>query len=223
MAITEPTIKRLWGAAAGRCAYPGCQAECLSFVRPDAPIVVGEMAHVIAKRPAGPRGGESPGSDEYANLVLLCPTHHRLVDKAPEGTYPEEELHRWKEAHEEHVRSSLESPHFEDRDQLNAYVQPLLDENHMCWRTYGPEGTVAAGNANSGAGGVWPFRKLALIIPNNRRICNAVLSARTLLTSAEYRRFCEFREHAEGFELAAHEPIEDIPRFPQAFGELFGD
>jgi hypothetical protein len=223
MAISEATIKQLWGAAAGRCAYPGCQVECLSFLGTNAPVVIGEMAHVIAKSTGGPRGGKVAGSDEYPNLVLLCPTHHTLVDKAPEGQFPVEELHRWKQVHEENVRRSLQSPHFDDRASLDAYVKPFLLENHACWRTYGPEGTVADRNANSSTGLVWPYRKLALIIPNNRRIINAVIGARHLLTTEEYLIFCEFQEHAEGFELAAREPIEDIPRFPQPFGEIFGD
>lgn len=50
-------------------------------------VLVGEEAHIVAKSPDGARG-ESPLSpeqrDEYSNLILLCPTDHALIDKAPE-------------------------------------------------------------------------------------------------------------------------------------------
>ena len=116
MAISEKDLKRLWGLSGGRCAYPACNCDCLPFLGETDPTVIGEMAHVIAKKPSGPRGDGTGGDDTYENLVLLCPTHHTLVDKAPDGKYTVEMLHHWKAKHEESVSRALAAPVFGDRD-----------------------------------------------------------------------------------------------------------
>ena len=77
MTISSKDIKKLWGLAAGRCSCPGCSEACIKFFRDGDPTVIGEMAHVVAKKPGGPRGVVSGGDDTYENLVLLCPTQDR--------------------------------------------------------------------------------------------------------------------------------------------------
>lgn len=76
----------------------------------DAPVVLGEMAHIVAESPNGPRG-DSPLSIEernrYGNLMLLCNIHHQLIDDQP-ATYPVERLHEIKDAHEKWVEATLE-------------------------------------------------------------------------------------------------------------------
>ncbi len=67
------------------------------------PIVVGEEAHIVAEEDNGPRGDPSmPVSERnaYPNLVLLCPTHHRLIDKEHGRHYPVALLLRMKADHE---------------------------------------------------------------------------------------------------------------------------
>jgi HNH endonuclease len=221
MAISEPDIKRLWGKAAGLCSHPDCNTDCLPFLDLDAPTVVGEMAHVIAKKENGPRGRTGGGDDTYANLILLCPTHHTLVDKAPEATFPEAMLLQWKTDHEGAIERSLASPLFPDRAGLAAYIQRLLIENHTCWATYGPESKEATRNSNSTAGRIWQFRKLSFIVPNNRRIILAIHANKQHFAPAEYALACQFVEHAEGFESNCTKPVEGVPRFPAGFGELF--
>lgn len=72
-------------------------------------VLVGEEAHIVAKSPDGPRG-ESPLSpeqrDEYSNLILLCPTDHALIDKAPED-FSVSFLLDMKAQHEAWVKSTL--------------------------------------------------------------------------------------------------------------------
>ncbi|MCD4850585.1 hypothetical protein LN996_07165 [Arthrobacter sp. AK01] len=74
-----------------------------------AAIVLGEEAHIVAREPDGPRG-ESPLTaaerDDYSNLILLCPTDHTLIDKAPED-HSVEALLKIKADHEAWVRDSL--------------------------------------------------------------------------------------------------------------------
>lgn len=61
-------------------------------------VVIGQIAHIEAKNNNGPRANPKLSDqqrDEYPNLLLLCPTHHRLVD-ARESTYTAEMLRLWK-------------------------------------------------------------------------------------------------------------------------------
>lgn len=62
----------------------------------------GEQAHIVAEEEGGPRG-KSPLTaaqrNSYPNLILLCPTHHTKIDKAPDE-YPVELLHQIKAEHE---------------------------------------------------------------------------------------------------------------------------
>jgi hypothetical protein len=87
MAITVQTRKMLWGRAGNRCAFPNCQQSLIQDV-PGArgASVIGEEAHIVAQEERGPRGTPPRPSniDDYSNLVLLCPTHHKLVDDHPD-------------------------------------------------------------------------------------------------------------------------------------------
>ena len=70
--------------------------------------VLGAEAHIIASSPNGPRGSMPPppgGVDSYANLILLCPTHHAVVDKNT-GEYTPDVLREMKRKHEQSVRNS---------------------------------------------------------------------------------------------------------------------
>lgn len=101
MPISDPDIKLLWGRAAGICSNPQCQKDLTILLEHvGAGYIIGEMAHVIARQPGGPRGRVEGGSDSYQNLVLLCPSCHRMIDKAPEGEFPEDLLFQWKAGHE---------------------------------------------------------------------------------------------------------------------------
>lgn len=169
MTTSPADLKRLWGRAAGRCSHPECGVECLTFLESENSTVIGEMAHIVARSPAGPRGKSRHPDDGYSNLILLCPTHHTLVDKAPRE-FPAQMLLKWKAEHERAIHETLAARMFSDRTSFNDFAHKLLAENHACWATYGPESTAAQQNPNSTAGYFWPFRKLSVIVPNNRRL-----------------------------------------------------
>ncbi|NBD95198.1 MAG: hypothetical protein GVY11_01820 [Gammaproteobacteria bacterium] len=134
MAISAKTRKLLWVRSGNECAFPGCsQLLTISDGNPDN-VVLGEEAHIVAKVPGGPRGdAEVPGGyvDGVANLVLLYPTHHRLVDEQP-NLYSVQAIREIKEAHERRVRQRAES---------EAVVRSLGEEEAtgMCegLRTFG--------------------------------------------------------------------------------------
>ena len=64
----------------------------------DPSVIIGQIAHIEAKSDAGPRANRSLSEQErdaYNNLILLCPTHHRLVD-VRNSTYTVDMLRDWK-------------------------------------------------------------------------------------------------------------------------------
>jgi hypothetical protein len=85
--------------------------------------VVGDEAHIIARSPDGPRGGQlDPAAiDEFDNLILLCKTHHKLVDDQQE-TFTADFLRTHKRAHEQWVRDRLE-----ETSDSHTVVRPLSD------------------------------------------------------------------------------------------------
>jgi hypothetical protein len=219
MSINSKDVKKLWGLAAGRCSRPGCDEECIRFLTAD-PTVIGEMAHIIAQSPKGPRGVNQGGDDVYENLILLCPTHHSEIDKAPAGTFPPELLRTWKKQHEVEVASSFLSPRFPTTNELGRYAKGLLVENEAAWKTYGPESVAAKSNPISSLSELWTLRKLGTIVPNNRRMVNAIRQSSTLIDPQPYAVCCSFIEHAEGFESNCYGRMENVPRFPKEFVEV---
>jgi hypothetical protein len=97
---SDATIKRLFARSSNRCAYPRCATE---IVQGD--TVVGEVCHICAVRPDGPRHSRTQSASErhgYDNLILLCANHHRVIDDDPEA-YTVERLHKMKADHESHA------------------------------------------------------------------------------------------------------------------------
>lgn len=220
MSIPEKDIKKLWGAAAGRCSEPTCDEECITFLESSNSVVIGEMAHVIAESPNGPRGIPEGGDNTYENLILLCPKHHKIIDKAPAELFPVELLLKWKSEHEEKVRQFFSEDTYENKNELCKVIKRYLIVNYQIWKTYGPESEIARKNPASNAALIWKLRKLDKIIPNNRGIINLINRHESFFTSEEYTHCCEFIEHAEGFELSTYERRDSVPTFPQKFQEV---
>jgi len=77
--ISLKTVKQLFATSANRCSHPGCNQEMVT----DGGIVVGEICHITASSPKGPRYNPAltdAERDSFGNLILLCPTHHKLAD-----------------------------------------------------------------------------------------------------------------------------------------------
>ena len=100
----------LWGRAAGRCSKPDCRIDLYEDeTETDDPTLVGENCHVVAESDDGPRADPSMPVDRrnsYANLILLCRNHHRVID-TQEGEYTVEWLHQMKAEHEAWVKEQL--------------------------------------------------------------------------------------------------------------------
>lgn len=111
MAISQRDLKLLWGRAASRCAV--CHRELTQDTSAiSSTVLIGEHAHIVAEQQAGPRGRSILDSDQrnsYANLILLCPTDHALIDADP-AAFPIEKLHDLKFRHELWVQQTLSEP-----------------------------------------------------------------------------------------------------------------
>ena len=103
------TLKILFGLSGNLCAYPGCTNKVIERATEQSDEqVIGHVCHIYALSEKGPRGKPGLTAEELnspENLILLCPTHHRLVDCQHES-YPAEELKKWKREHER-VQGSL--------------------------------------------------------------------------------------------------------------------
>lgn len=89
--------------------------------------LIGEQAHIVAEHSDGPRGVSVLTLKErnsYHNLILLCPTHHAMVDKN-EQDYPIEKLHVIKSQHELWVQQKLK-PDAEQNKWTGLYVSDLI-------------------------------------------------------------------------------------------------
>jgi len=94
----------LWGRAAGRCQYPGCNASLIGDLiagREDGTF--GFIAHIVADTPGGPRGDlvDSPRlAKSLDNLMLLCAGHHKIIDVVAVADHPADLLRAIKRDHE---------------------------------------------------------------------------------------------------------------------------
>ena len=221
MPISDNDVKLLWGRAAGICSNPTCRADLTVLLDKSNNYNIGEMAHVIAKSENGPRGAEGEGSDTYENLILLCPTCHRHIDKSPEGTYTADQLQEWKRKHEKAIRSQNSELIFKNVDDLKKAVSRLLIENRMIWKKIGPQSLLAQNDPGSNSYKIWNLRKLDTIIPNNYKIINMIVKNVELLNEYEYEKFILFKNHAVSFEANQYSRLDNYQTFPEEFGKAF--
>jgi len=163
--------------------------------------------------------------DDYLNLILLCPTHHTMVDR-PENLakYSAEYLHEIKAAHEACIHAKLEGGHkVGSKAAVAALIVPLLAENHVIWQQYGPTSELARKNPHSdAASAVWVEERLSTIVPNNRRISDLIGKGKAQFEAGEQEPIAAFLIHARSYEQWVQDeiPYHAVLRFPQAFEEL---
>jgi hypothetical protein len=100
----ENQVRILFGKNGGRCAYTACGLPLVisSQNRADHARNTGKIAHITAASPGGPRYDPNLTVAERrseANLILLCGSHHDVVD-AQLTFHTTEWLHSAKKTHE---------------------------------------------------------------------------------------------------------------------------
>lgn len=99
-------VKALYAASGGICAFPGCGARLIDTATG---AILGDVCHIHALAEGGSRYSQELTAElrnSTANLIALCPTHHRLVDTRP-SDYPASALRAMKQKHEADVTSKL--------------------------------------------------------------------------------------------------------------------
>lgn len=104
--IPEKIKFRLWGKAAGRCQYSGCNRPLWLDSLTKAEFNTAYIAHIIADKPNGPRGHPELSKQlksDISNLMLMCDEHHRLIDREDVAGHPVERLRAMKAEHESRI------------------------------------------------------------------------------------------------------------------------
>ena len=107
--INPSQIKPLWGKSSGRCSI--CKVNLVQSTKKGNEYQIGEMAHIEGEKPGSARYNANMTDEErnnYQNRILLCPTHHTIIDK-DESEYTVEKLRQIKNEHEKWAEDSLRS------------------------------------------------------------------------------------------------------------------
>jgi hypothetical protein len=130
----RPSLSRaleneLWARAAGRCEFRGCNKLLYKDDLTQAKSNLGIISHIVACRPAGPRGDATRSKaleKDIRNLMLTCRKHGKLIDDCDKvSEYPEELLVEFKREHERRVRMLTESK--EDAQTHVVILQAPID------------------------------------------------------------------------------------------------
>jgi hypothetical protein len=81
-APSERDVKKLFALSLNQCAFPDCIASIFSLTDE----MIGEICHIKAKSPEGPRYDPNQTDAErhsFDNLILFCRNHHKVVDDQP--------------------------------------------------------------------------------------------------------------------------------------------
>jgi hypothetical protein len=131
--IPESELKILFARSGNLCAFPGCQTQIIAQ-EGDELKPIAEMAHMIAYGDSGPRADPRLSLEERnraTNLILLCPTHHVIIDKF-EYQYNVQVLRQMKLLHEQKIARSLQQETLDSRERkttsesLYASFLPVL-------------------------------------------------------------------------------------------------
>ncbi len=228
MAITQKSVKILWSASGGRCAFPGCwERLCYHEAEEAAPFTLGEMAHICGDKPGANRHDtmqSAPERDGYQNLILLCPTHHTLIDrKENEAEYTVAALHAMKAEHEARVLARIDQDAMTTKVDIARAILPLLEENRQSWAQYGPLSELARSQPhNLAVHAVWESERLSVIAPNNRKMSAELDAHRGLFDTSEQTVLTAFLQHARSYAKWVEDeiPYAAVRRFPVELDDL---
>jgi hypothetical protein len=97
----------LWGRAAGRCEFRGCNTPLWKSCVTQEQINIAEKAHIYSFSSRGPRGNAGIATEKIhvlTNLMLVCHACHRKIDgKRNLGRYSVFRVQAMKAAHERRI------------------------------------------------------------------------------------------------------------------------
>lgn len=224
-APSAATKLRLFSEAAGRCQNPACNLPLFHDIGKTT-IHIGEMAHVFAANDDGPRPNRALSAAQrgnYDNLILLCPSCHTKIDKAA-AEFPDTLILEWKRRHSERINELFGAVAYASRLEARKAIEPVLAENHLIFRKYGPNNGYRY-DPESELAGTWKSKMLDTVLPNNRMIANILVVNRALLSSDEQETLARFHLHIADLE-ARHltgTPSASAERFPASMENMLKD
>ncbi|AYO55949.1 SAVED domain-containing protein [Acinetobacter wuhouensis] len=108
-AIKDSVRSMLWGRAAGRCQFKGCNRPLYKSPITTETVNISEAAHIYSFSEDGPRGWgpfvfNKDKLNDIDNLMLMCHDCHKTIDQDKEGVrYSADLLRQWKKEHEERI------------------------------------------------------------------------------------------------------------------------
>lgn len=221
MAISSRTQRLLLSRSGGYCMR--CNADLFRLFEDGSVTSVEELAHVIAQSDTGPRSEadlEKSQRDEYDNILVLCPTCHREIDKAHEQ-FPVEVLMQWKADHVAKLAACFAVPEATGRGELRELIASPLAQNHAAFREYGPHSRHQDAPLTD-AVDAWHRAIKTTIIPNNRFVYDVLTKNRALLRADELEVVEQFGLHREGLEYnhLSGDKNASVPLFPAGMRTL---
>lgn len=116
MSVPIADQKALWGAAAALCSFVDvddlfCRVHLVQEAPDDDPsVIIGENAHIEGEKPTAARYRADMTEEQrnaYENLLLMCPTHHTVIDKLRVETFSVPRLKAMKAKHEAWIHARL--------------------------------------------------------------------------------------------------------------------
>jgi hypothetical protein len=105
--ISDHVSNELWGRAAGRCQFRGCNQALWKSPVTQERLNIGERAHIYSFSERGPRGNKglkAAALNQFENLLLVCQACHTTIDREKDGgRYTVELIQSWKQAHQDRV------------------------------------------------------------------------------------------------------------------------
>lgn len=164
-------------------------------------IPIAERAHIVAHSVDGPRGDDPLDPDsrrDPENIILLCPSCHTMVDKAPES-FPAQDLLGRKHRRRQAVSLIGGTPLFFDRLEARRATELILTRNRMLFEYYGPSSENSS-IEYAEAADAWSACVLDEIIPNNRLLVAIVEVNDHLATSIDLEAAELLRHHTNDLE-----------------------
>ncbi len=107
MSVPISEQKALAITSGNLCAFPDCNRSLIREEANGASVIIGEIAHIVGDSRQGPRGRSSLTDTERNkadNLLYLCESCHKLIDKHP-MVYSVGVLRQIKRDHEERIKT----------------------------------------------------------------------------------------------------------------------
>ena len=105
--IKQNVQTMLWGRAAGRCEFQGCNRLLSRSPVTQETVNISEKAHIFSFSEGGSRGNDGVSDEELngvENLILVCHDCHKKIDKNVDGgRYTAPVLKEMKASHERRV------------------------------------------------------------------------------------------------------------------------